>query len=407
MLRKVSNFVTDRKEPFDSVYPIFLIIQNSDLMRFIISRKPFYAAVSAVSKVINAKNSLTILDNFLCTLNGNTLTITGADMDNELSMRVEVSEADSDCKFCLPARRLVELLKELPDTSLAVEMNDETFEVQIKYPGGKYNLMAISGNEYPQFRSDGDDSAPVEFTLPAESLLQGLDYTIFAVGDDDYRPMMKGVLFDIKSDRMVYVATDTHKLVRFTDHRVAPGVEASCIVPVKPANILRNIVSKEESLQVTMNRKSATLSTENMVFRCSFLNGRFPPYERVIPTQSPFTLTFDRVATLNAVRRVAIFVDPGHGLEKFKISPESIEIKSDDNGMGTEAREIVSCGFDGPETIIGFSAPFIIEFLSIIPTSEVVVELSDPSRAGVFMPSQNIEGTELVMLLMPMNVDKF
>ncbi|MDE6300354.1 MAG: DNA polymerase III subunit beta [Muribaculaceae bacterium] len=376
-------------------------------MRFTISRKPFYTAVSAVSKVINAKNSLSILDNFLCTLAGDTLTVTGADMDNELSAHVDVADSDGDTKFCLPARRLVELLKELPDTSLVIEMNDQTFEVLIKYPGGQYNMMAISGMEYPVYRADDDDNAPMEFDITAESLLQGLDYTIFAVGDDDYRPMMKGVLFDIKPDRMIYVATDTHKLVRFTDHRVAPGIEASCIVPVKPANILRNIVSKDEKVHVSMTRKSATLTTEKMVFRCSFLNGRFPPYERVIPTQSPFTLTFDRVATLNAVRRVAIFVDPGHGLEKFKITPEHLEIKSDDNGMGTAAREVVPCGFDGPETVIGFSAPFLIEFLGIIPTDEVVVELADPSRAGVFTPAENIEGTELVMLLMPMNVDKF
>ena len=376
-------------------------------MRFTISRKPFYNAVSAVSKVINAKNSLSILDNFLCTLTSETLTITGADLDNELSATVEVQDADAAAKFCLPARRLVELLKELPDTNLSVEMNDDTYEVQIKYPGGKYNMMAISGMEYPVYRADDDEAAPMEFTLTGESLLQGLEYTIFAVGDDDYRPMMKGVLFDIKPDRMVYVATDTHKLVRFADKRVEPGIEASCIVPVKPANILRNIVGREESVKVTMTRKSATFGVGTMVFRCSFLNGRFPPYERVIPADSPFTLTFDRVATLNAVRRVAIFVDPGHGLEKFKITPERLEIKSDDNGMGTEARETVPCGFDGPETIIGFSAPFIIEFLNIIPTDDVVVELADPSRAGVFKPTENIEGTELVMLLMPMNVDKF
>ena len=376
-------------------------------MRFTISRKPFYNAVSAVSKVINAKNSLSILDNFLCTLAGDTLTITGADLDNELSATIDIVDADSEVKFCLPARRLVELLKELPDTNLTIEMNDETFEVQIKYPGGKYNMMAISGVEYPAYRADDDESAPIEFTLTGESLLQGLEYTIFAVGDDDYRPMMKGVLFDIKPDKMVYVATDTHKLVRFADNRVAPAVEASCIVPVKPANILRNIVGKEETVKLVMTRKSATFQVGAMVFRCSFLNGKFPPYERVIPAESPFTLNFDRVATLNAVRRVAIFVDPGHGLEKFKITPEHLEIKSDDNGMGTEAREIVPCGFDGPETVIGFSAPFIIEFLNIIPTQEVVVELSDPSRAGVFKPSENIEGTELVMLLMPMNVDKF
>lgn len=376
-------------------------------MRFTISRKPFYTAVSAVSKVVNAKNSLSILDNFLCTVKENTLTVTGADLDNELSTRVEVSDVLADGSFCLPARRLVELLKELPDTMLEVDIDENTFEVLIKYPGGKYNLMAINGMEFPVYRSDDDEAAPMEFDLIGKSLIDGLDYTIFAVGNDDRRPMMQGVLFDVKSDRMVYVATDSHKLVRFIDSRVAPGVEASCIVPVKPANILRNIVGKEESVHVSMTRKSATFTTDSVTFRCSFLNGRFPPYERVITADAPFTLTFDRIAALNAARRVAVFVDPDHGLEKFRINPEYMEIKSDDNGMGTEAREKLACGFDGPETVIGFSAPFLIEFLNIIPTDEVCVKLADPSRAGVFTPSENIEGTDLVMLLMPMNVDKF
>lgn len=203
------------------------------------------------------------------------------------------------------------------------------------------------------------------------------------------------------------MATDTHKLVRFIDNRVAPGVKGSFIMPVKPATVIRTVFAKDNTLRLTITRKSATIESDGFTFRCSFLNGRFPDYNRVIPKQSPFRLVLDRSAALNAIRRVAVFVDPGYGLEKFKITPEKLYIKSDDNSLCTCARENIPCTFNGPEMVIGFSAPILVEFMNILPTDEVYVDLSDPSRAGVFCPSENEKDTELVMLLMPMNVDKF
>lgn len=377
-------------------------------MRFQVPCKTFYNAVSAVSKVINAKNSLNILDNFRISLQGDTLTVTGADMDNELTARIPVSDAQGEFCFCVTARRLVELLKELPDQGLSFSIDESTYEVEIEYEGGKYNLTAMPGDDYPEFRRDDDDATePITFTINAKSLLTGLEYTIFAVGDDDYRPMMKGVFFDLFEDHITFVATDTHKLVRFTDNRVAPGKRGSCIMPVKPATVLRNVFAKDTVLTFSMNRKSAVVSNESFTFKCTFLNGRFPDYTRVIPQTSPYTLSLDRVAALNAMRRVAVFVDPSYGLEKFRITPERLYIKSDDTNMGTCARENIACSYDGPEMVIGFSAPFLIEFMSVMPTDEVLIDLADPSRAGMFRPSENEEGTDLVMLLMPMNVDKF
>lgn len=376
-------------------------------MRFNVPCKAFYSAVSAVSKVINPKNALAILDNFLLELKDGVLTVTGADVENSLTARIAVTDHDGECRFCVTARRLVDLLKELPDQGVTVTVNEQTFEVEIEYTGGKYNLTAIDGKEYPVFRADDDDTEPVEFDINSEALLKALEYTIFAVGDDDYRPMMKGVYFDITPDRIAFVATDTHKLVRYIDSRIKPGVTASCIVPVKPASVMRNVFAKDTVLHFSMTKKSASIESENFTLKCSFLNGRFPDYNRVIPKSSPFRLTLDRMAMLNAVRRVGVFVDPGYGLEKFKITPDKLLIKSDDNNMCTCARETVPCTFNGPEMVIGFSAPFLIEFMNVMPTDEIFIDLADPSRAGVFCPSENEEGTDLVMLLMPMNVDKF
>lgn len=375
-------------------------------MKFNVSSKAFYAAVSAVNKVISSKNSLNILDNFRIELAGDTLKITGADMDNELTARLAVAEPEGNFAFCISARRLVELLKELPDQGISFELNEDTLEVKIEYSGGKYDLTALNGAEFPTFTQDPDDTEVKSFVVSAAQLARGLKYTEFAVGDDDYRPMMKGVCFDMFEDKLVFAATDTHKLVRFVDNNVKPGFRDTCIVPVKPVKVVHSVFDRGEAT-VTFSRKSAMFETETFTFRCSLLNGRFPDYNRVIPQELPYQIIIDRSLALNAVRRVAVFVDPGYGLEKFKITSDNLYIKSDDTNLMTCARETVPCSYNGPEMVIGFSAPLLVEFMSLIPTDEIQIGLSDPSRAGVFRPSENEEGTELVMILMPMNVTSF
>lgn len=376
-------------------------------MQFKVSSKAFYTAVSAVNKVINSKNALNILDNFRIALSGEMLTITGADMDNELTARLKVAESQGEMTFCISARRLVEILKELPEQGITFSVNDETLEVNIIYSGGKYDLTALSGAEFPVFSTDPTDNESCTFSLPAEKLVRGLDYTEFAVGDDDFRPMMKGVCIDLTEDKLTFAATDTHKLVRFIDRTVVTGHTASCIVPIKPVKVITQVFDKAENVTVTLTKKSATITSDSFTLRCSLLNGRFPDYNRVIPQSMPYQIELERTTALNAVRRVAVFVDPGYGLEKFKITSDRLYIKSDDSNTMTCAQENIPCVFNGPEMIIGFSAPYLLEFLSLMPTNEIYVGLSDPSRAGVFRPSEDKEGTELVMVLMPMNVTSF
>lgn len=375
-------------------------------MEFNVSSKAFYSAVSAVNKVINSKNALNILDNFRIELKGDMLTITGADMDNEMTARLAVSNAYGDRVICLSARRLVELLKELPDQGITFKVND-SLEIVIEYTGGKYDLTALPGEDFPEFKKDNDDAEPQSFTLDGSKLVRGLRYTEFAVGDDDYRPMMKGVCIDIAEDKLTFAATDTHKLVRFIDNTVKPGFTGSVILPIKPVKVISSVYEKAGATTVTITRKYATIESADLTLRCSLLNGRFPDYNRVIPSEQPYRVDLNRVDALNAIRRVGVFVDPGYGLEKFKITPDRLYIKSDDTNLMTCAFENIPCSYNGPEMVIGFSAPFLIEFMSTMTTDEVYLGLSDPSRAGVFRPSENEEGTDLVMILMPMNVASF
>ena len=376
-------------------------------MKFNVSSKTLYSYVSAVSKVINSKNALTILNNFLFELSDNTLTITASDLENTLVAHLEVMDAEGEGKFCVDARRMVDLLKEMPDQGISFDINDDNLAVEIVYPSGNYSFIAINGNEYPSNESVDESTDIIEFTCPTEQIIKGIDNTWFAVGNDDLRPQMMGILWDVKPDAITFVATDTRKLVKYRNAMSAPGVEGSCILPIKPATVIKNVFAKEDEVKVTLEPKSATFESPSYKFNCRFIKGSFPDYNRVIPVKNPYVITVDRQSFLNAVRRVGVFVDQGHGLVKFKIEKDQLTMKATDNNFCTSAREVVPCEFTGTEMIIGFSAPYLIEIFNTISTTDILIKLSDPSRPGVFVPSENSENSELLMLLMPMTVSDF
>ncbi len=378
-------------------------------MYFKVSSKTFYDYASSVSKVINPKNALTILNNFLIILKDGNLTITGSDVENAMSATISVIDSEGEGRFCIDARRMVDLLKELPNQPLTVEVNEDTLEVNISYSDGHYSMVALPGDQYPQYDSEAADEAPVSFRFPSAQLAKGIEYTLFAAGDDDFRPQMMGVLFDIQPESLIFVATDTRKLVRYTNSTCQPGVKAKCIVPKKPAAILKSFLSKDADsmVDITMTSKSASFRNEDYVFNCRFIKGNFPDYTRVIPKNNPYELRVDRSRFLNSVRRVGIFVDPGYGMEKFKITNDHIQIKSSDSNLLTAGNEQIDCEYTGPELVVGFSAPYMIEICNTIQSEQMVVRLSDPSRPGVFCPSENEENTDLLILLMPMNVNEF
>lgn len=376
-------------------------------MKFVVASKTLYSLASSVSKVINAKNTISALNNFLFELRDDELCITGSDAENALSARLQVLEAEGEGRFLVDARRIVDLLKELPDQPLTFSVDDATLEIEISYSNGQYKMMATSGDQYPEYKKEVADDEPQSFQTKAEPILKGIDKTIFAVGTDDFQQRLMGILFDIHPDDITFVATDTRKLVKYTNRNVAPGITMRCIVPFKPAVVMKSIFSKEDTITVTLTSKSATIESEVFTFNCRFIKGPYPDYERVIPKNNPYTLRVDRLRFLNAVRRVGVFVDPGYGMEKFKITNDNIFLKSNDPSLCTAGSERLDCEYEGAELVIGFSAPFLIEICNVLATQAIIVKLSDPSRPGVFCPTENDEGTDLLMLLMPMNVTEF
>lgn len=374
-------------------------------MKFNVSSKTLYNYLSSVSKIINAKNTMQILNSFLFILEDDMLTIKASDMENSLVGRLQVSDAEGNGRFCLDARRFVELFKELPDQGILFEINDENFELKISYSNGCYSTVARNGIEYPdRAKSATEEEEKITFLCTGTQAIRGIENTLFAVGNDEIRPQMMGILWDVKPESIVFVATDTRKLVRYTNGTSQPGVNCSFILPVKGAAVLKNVFSKEEDITVTLSKTSVVFESPSYTFECRLIKGNFPDYNRVIPQNNPYTLTVDRQSFLTSVRRVSVFGDEGGGLVKFKFTPTLTTLRASDNSFGASGWESVPCDYSGPELMMGFSSLYLIEILSTFSTREITMKLADPSRPALCLPAENDPECELLMILMPMNI---
>lgn len=384
-------------------------------MKFTVSSRALYSTLSGVSKTINSKNTLTVLDNFLLEVDAEKelLTVTASDTENTLVARLAIGQADESGRFLANAKRLCDIGKELPAVDVEISVDLDSLAMQIDFPGGKFDLVALDANQYPVSSdplseisaSDGD--VPAELLLPSSMLMSGIENTIFAVATDQIRPQLMGILWDVKPDGIIFVATDTRKLVKYENKSAAPGIERRLILPLKPAVLLKQLLAKEEDVKVVLTDKSATFTTEKLTLSCRLIKGNFPPYERVIPADNPYVATFDRESILTAVRRVSVCADPAHGLMKLRFTHGLLEIKVDDTSHSTFAVEKVPCDYIGRDIVIGFSAGYLIEIFNTLPTENILMKLADPSRPGVFVPEENAENTDLVIILMPMTVQDF
>lgn len=380
-------------------------------MKFNVSSKALATQLAAVSKVINSKNALSILDNFLLTLQGNMLSITGSDQENVMTATLEVFEPEGGGSVAVPSKRLLDMLKEVPGQPLTFYVNDDNKEIDIRFLNGHFNFMGIDGNEFPVQDDVRQEARRV--TLPAEVVRRGLETTLFAVGTETIRPIMTGVYWDIcplgedgqPMPGITFVGTDTHKLVRYINTSVNPGLTFSFILPPKPASILRSLIAKEEGqIDIEMDDKSAKFTMGCYTLSCRFINGRYPNYNRVIPANNPFELTVDRVSLLNAMRRVSLFASSASSLVRMNIRPNEVLLAAQDLDYTLSAEERVECEYEGNAMTIGFNATYMIEVLGNIPADTVVIRLSDPARPGIFVPLTDLEGETLLMLLMPMQV---
>ncbi|MDL2245567.1 DNA polymerase III subunit beta [Parabacteroides sp. OttesenSCG-928-J18] len=370
-------------------------------MRFDVSSTALLSRLQSISKVIASKNSLPILDSFLFDLKGDKLTITASDAETRMVTSVEVMNVQGEGLFAITAKNLLEPLKELPEQPLTFDINESSMEVLIHFQNGKYSFIGQKGDTYPQQKPLKENA--ISLTIESQKLLSGISRSLFATADDELRPVMNGIYFDIHTDDLTFVASDGHKLVRLRNLAIQSPERASFILPKKPANLLKGVLGKEtEDVKITFDDNNAYIICQSFEMVCRLIEGRYPNYNSVIPQENPYKVNIDRLSFLNALKRVSVFSNPASSLVKLQLSANQMVVSAQDIDYSTSAEETIVCQFDEAEMSIGFKSTYLIEILSNINSEEVILELADPSRAGLIVPSENEENEDLLMLLMPM-----
>lgn len=370
-------------------------------MKFIVSSTGLFSHLQAISRVINSKNSLPILDCFLMELTDGTLSLTASDSETTLSTSLEVNESDGNGRFAVSSKNILEALKEIPEQPLSFQIDLNNLEITVEYQNGKYSLIGQRADEYPQAPSLGDNT--VHVTMSAPVMLTGINRSLFATADDELRPVMNGVYFDITTEDITFVASDGHKLVRNKTLSAHGDEKAAFILPKKPATLLKSLLPKEQAdVQMAFDDRNATFTMENYTMICRLIEGRYPNYNSVIPQNNPHKAIVDRLMLISALRRVSIFSSKASSLIKLRMGENQIQISAQDIDFSTSAEETMVCQYTGNPMSIGFKSTFLIDILNNIPAQEVTIELADPSRAGVIVPVEQEENEDLLMLLMPM-----
>jgi DNA polymerase-3 subunit beta len=376
------------------------------MMKFVVSSTELLSHLQAISRVISSKNTLPILDNFLFNLSGNNLEITASDLESTLITRMKLENADGEGIIALPARILLDTLKEFSVQPLAFDIDLDTLAVVISSENGKFNVVGQNGIDFPALPSIKKEKK-FSFTINADVMLSGINKTLFATADDELRPVMGGIFVETSTDNITFVASDAHKLVRYQRADAKADDIASFILPKKPASLLRNILPKEEgSVSVEFDDKNAFFNLNDYKVVCRLVEGNYPNYNSVIPKNNPRKITIDRVEFYNTLKRVSVFSNQASNLVKLQLKGNQMVVSAQDIDFSISAYERIKCQYEGDEIEIGFKSIFLLEILANIGSQDVVIELADPTRAGLFLPAESEnESEDLLMLLMPMMIN--
>lgn len=376
-------------------------------MKFVVSSTELLSHLTAISKVISNKSTMPILDNFLFQINGeNLLTITASDVETTLITTMELDNVDGEGMIALPAKLLIDTLREFPEQPLTFQVDTSTFGVQVFSENGKYSIVGYDGEDFPEIPSIDEDSGAL-VTVKPRSLLKGIEKTLFATADDELRPVMNGIFIELRPDYMSFVASDAHKLVRYRRLDVKTEMDASFILPKKPAALLKNLLPKQDfEVKIQFNDKNAFFTLSNYKLICRLVEGNYPSYNSVIPVNNPNSMAIDRLAFYNTVKRVSVFANQASNLVKLSLTASQVVVSAQDIDFSISAVERLACEYEGEDMEIGFKSTFLQEILSNIPSTEVRLEMSDPSRAGLLLPEEKEDEDEnVLMLLMPMMIN--
>ena len=368
-------------------------------MKFSVSSSALLSLLATTGKVISNKNTLPILDYFLMELKGDELRVTTSDLETTLVGSIRVDGVESEGTIAAPAKLMLDSLKEFAEMPLTIEVNDQNWEIRLSWKSGSLSIPGASAVSYPAIPALSADCK--ELTLDVDVLVNGINKTIFATADDELRPVMNGVYINLAPSMLTFVGTDAHKLVKY-EVETANEVASSFILPKKPATLLKNMLGKDVSeVTIRFDERNAEITFDDCIIICRLIEGRYPNYNAVIPLNNPNHLTVDRVALLSALRRVQPFASSSN-LVRFHIENSVLQLDAEDYDFSKTATERMACDYNGLPMSIGFNGSSFIDMLSNFECQDIVIQLADPSRSGVLVPSEQPEGQDVLMLLMPM-----
>jgi DNA polymerase-3 subunit beta len=375
-------------------------------MKFTVSSSELLKKLQSVSKVINPKNTLPILDNFLFEIKEEELSITASDTETTLVTSLTVDSVEGGGIIAIEAKRLTDILKEFPEQPLTFVIDEETLNVDILSEKGKFSVVGADGEEYPEAVVVDEDNSN-SFTIQASDLHKGIIKTAFATSNDELRPVMTGIYIEIEEDKINFVASDGHKLVQYTNNSIKLDKEFSFILPKKPADLLKNLLVKNTGeVDIIAGEKNIELTFDNYKVNCRLTEGTFPNYKSVIPTNNANKLIIDRLDFYDTLKRVAVFANEASKLIKLSISENKMKVSAQDIDFSVSAYEVINCEYKGDEMEIGFKYEFLKDILNNTSSSDVVIELGSASSAALIFPIDNdIDNIKETMLIMPMMLD--
>ncbi|MBQ5407842.1 MAG: DNA polymerase III subunit beta [Prevotella sp.] len=373
-------------------------------MRFTVSSTALSSKLNALSRVINSKNSLPILADFLFDIQDNVLYLTASDSENVMKTQLELTESDGNIRFAIANHDLLEAVKGFSEQPITFDVNQQGNIVKINYQNGLFSLPIENADEYPQTQPISDQANII--TISSNLLAENINRTLFATAQDELRPVMNGIYFDLTPECLAIVASDGHKLVRNKIFTVQSEQPASFILPKKPATLLKNLLQKDGGdVEIRFDERNAQISFSDGQIICRLIEGRYPNYNSVIPQGNPNILTIDRIGLLSALRRVQPFANDSSNLIRFHVENGILQLDAEDFDFSKTATERMSCDYNGNTMSIGFKGSSFIEILSNFECQEVIIKLADPSRAGLVLPSEQPENQDVLMLMMPMLIN--
>ena len=367
-------------------------------MKFIVNSSTLLKELQKLNGVISSSNTLPILDNFLFEIEDGKIKIIASDLETTMISEI-TTESSSNGQITIPSKILIDTLKTFSNQPLTFLIDEETKGIEISSENGNYKLAGQDAKEFPKVP---EMTSPSSFLITSSILLNAINKTLFASGNDELRPVMSGVFCELSDENITFVATDAHKLVKHTRTNISSNGNSSFILPKKPLSLLKNNIDADSDINIDFNETNVKFSLDNITLICRLIDGKYPNYDAVIPKDNPNKLVINKDELLNSIKRVSIYASKTTHQIRLKVAGSQLQITSEDLDFANKAEERLTCSYEGEDIEIGFNSRFVIDMLNNIGSEQICLEMSAPNRAGIILPLDGQdENEDTLMLVMP------